>query len=194
MKVRIKGVVDMGQGDKKLVIKGKIRSYKPKKISKVEQENMQLILRNGASCDCDAAEKANKSSLVTPSRVDNETVVTYVSDWGNSKVFKQAIHAMRKGHDCKLKIDSQPGQTDANSGGLSIDGSPLPTIGSPEMDNRTNGRKGGKKKGKGKGKKRRGKKKDRERGKKKDDDELPNIGELATNFLTTRNYTEYSTC
>lgn len=175
-------MLDTGDGDKSLVLKGKIKSYKPKSMSKNEKDNLKLIIRNGAGCDCDPAEKANKSSLVMASKVGNTFIVTYISDWIRNKEFKRAIRAIRKGHDCKLQIE-EPGQSESINGGLSINGSPLPTVDGPETDNRTNGDKDGRKKGKGKGRKR---KKDRKKDKKKnkdDEDPMANFGMLDRRVL-----------
>lgn len=148
-KVKIRKVVTEKNGDKRLILKGKVKSFKPKAMSKEEKASVKLIIRNGGTCECDAAERANGSSFITASKVGEEYVVTYISDWTKKKDFKRAVRAMRKGHDCKLQIEELPVQPDSN-GGLSINGSPLPTVKGPEADNKTNGDKKDKKRRKGK--------------------------------------------
>ncbi|XP_053385153.1 secreted frizzled-related protein 1-like isoform X2 [Mercenaria mercenaria] len=164
LKVKIRKVVDDGNGDKLLVTKRKIKSYKPKSIPKKDKKNLKLIIQNGTNCDCEVAEKAKKSSLVMASKVGDKFVVTYVGDWIKNKEFKRAIRAIRKGHDCKVKID--PDQTDASNGGLSINGSPLPTVNGPVAGKDRKKKKKDRGKGKDKGK-------DKDKNKKKKDDEDP---------------------
>lgn len=157
-------VMEDENGDKRLVLKKKIKSYKPKSIPKKEKKNLKLIIQNGTKCDCEVAEKSKKSSLVMATKVGDKYVVTYVSDWVKNKEFKRAIRAIRKGHDCKVPID--PDQTDSLNGGLSIDGSPLPTVDTPPG--------GSEKKKKPKGK---GRKKDKNKGKNKsEEDPMANFG------------------
>ena len=163
LKVRIRKVVDDGNGDKVLVLKRKVKSYKPKTMPKKDKKNLKLIIQNGTHCDCEVAEKAKKSSLVMASKVGDKFIVTYVSDWVKNKEFKRAIRAIRKGHDCKVMID--PDQTDSSNGGLSINGSPLPTVNGPVKKDKDK-----KKKDRGKD---RGKDKDKDKDKKKNDDEDP---------------------
>lgn len=170
LKVKIRKVVEDNNGDKRLILKRKVKSFKPKSMPKKEKKNLNLVIQNGTKCDCDVAEKAKKSSLVMATKVGDKYVVTYVSDWVKDKEFKRAIRAIRKGHDCKVPID--PEQTDSLNGGLSIDGSPLPTVDSPpDMGN-------GKKKNKNRDKGRKKGKKDKDKDKdnnKSDEDPMANI-------------------
>jgi hypothetical protein len=167
LKVKIRKVVDDGNGDKLLVLKRKVKSYKPKTIPKKDKKNLKLIIQNGTQCDCEVAEKTKKSSLVMASKVGDKLIVTYVSDWVKHKEFKRAIRAIRKGHDCKVKID--PDQTDSSNGGLSINGSPLPTVNGPVT-------------GKDKKRKKKDRGKDRDKGKGKDKDKTKDDEDPMANF------------
>lgn len=169
-KVKIRKVVTEKNGDKRLILKGRVKSFSKlkKKMSKEEQKSLKLVVRNGATCECNAADRANGSSFIAASQVGEDYVVNYIRDWNKHKDFKRAIRSMRKGHDCKILFPDQP---DSN-GGLSITGGPLPTVKGPETDNRSDGGKK-RRRDKGKGKKKKKDKKNNE--KENDSDPMANI-------------------
>ena len=153
-----------------IITKGKKRFYKPKPMTfqKEDVKNMELIIHNGANCDCEAATNNSGKALLIGSKHGNIFNVTYISAWSKSKEFKKAVRAIRKKHDCKKEIESI---ANANNGGLSTEGKHVPgedeALSKIESNEIGKGR-GNRKKGKGKD---RGKKKNRGRkkkGKKKD--------------------------
>ncbi|KAL4224983.1 Secreted frizzled-related protein 1 [Mactra antiquata] len=150
IKVKIKSVENDANGDKRIIFKGKMKFYKPKPkhLTRQEIESTELVIRKGAACDCQPAEKPGKYSLVMTSVTDGKHDITYISDWEKDKQFKRAVRAMRKGHDCKLQIEDIPG-TDA-TGGLGINGSQLPTASTDTDDDKDKKKKDKKKKGKDK--------------------------------------------
>lgn len=149
---------------------------KPKHLTQQEIESTELVIRKGASCDCGAAEKPGKYSLVMTSVTEGKHDITYIGNWERDRAFKRAIRAMRKGHDCVLQIEDIPG-TDT-TGGLGING-PSPTVSGPDADA------GEKDKKKKKNKKKKGKDKDKDKDKDKKDktDPMSEIGKLSDYFF-----------
>lgn len=120
IKVKIRKFVHDENGDKKLVTKGRVKFFKPKKSpSKEEIKKMEFTITDGASCDCEAVTNPGKSTLVMGSKQGDRYVITYISDWSKKKEFKRAVRSIRKGHDCKKQIEEIATKTDAKNGGLS---------------------------------------------------------------------------
>lgn len=156
LKVKIRRTV-VDKQDMKLLLKGKKKFYKPtpNTMTKTELKKLELFLTDGASCDCDVATKKSGRVLIMGSKRGDRFVVTYISEWSKEREFRRAIKAIRKGHDCKKEIEEIAGQTDANNGGLQVDGKPIPPVQVPTDTNATKEKKGkGNKRGNGKKKNR----------------------------------------
>lgn len=158
VKVRVRKAMDDRNGDKRIILKGKKKFYKD--IPPADVKTFEPVINGGSACDCDAAAAKGKMLLMGTKQGDRY-VVTYLSTMSKDKEFKRAMKAISKKHDCKKQIEEIAGQTDANNGGLSTSGEPLPPVDEQIVD--ISGGSSKRKDKKKKNKKRKNKKKDKDR-------------------------------
>ena len=115
-----------GNGDKRIVLKGRKQFYKP--IPQSDVKTFEPVINGGAACDCDNISSKKGRMLVMGTKQGDRYVVTYISTMTREKEFKRAMKAIMKKHDCKEEIGKIAGQTEGNNGGVSTSGEPLPPI------------------------------------------------------------------
>ena len=168
LKVKVRKIVDDKNGDKRIVFKGKRKFYKD--IPPDDVKSFEPVIYGGSACECIIVEKRRKM-LVMGTKLGQRYVVTYISTLSKEKEFKRAMKAITKKHDCMSQIEKIAGQNEANNGGISTSGEPLPPVDEQIVDigggssKQKGGKKDKKKKKDKKDKKKKNKKKKQQKGK-----------------------------
>ena len=126
LKVKVRKIVDDRHGDKRIVMKGKKKFYKD--IPPDDVKSFEPVINGGSACDCDAGAGKRGKMLVMGTKLGDRYVVTYISTLSKDKEFKRAMKAISKKHDCMEQIEKIAGQNEANNGGISTSGEPLPPV------------------------------------------------------------------